>query len=222
MDKKIEKNIITTHHEYILGVLVPFFAHEINNFITSISGYSQMALSTKRDDLILKSIRKNEEVCMKIRDFTGDIFKISKKDFEKLDKGLPHESLKLCEKIYGYHLKKRNITLNISGKCDHPVDYNSSLLNLYLFTLILDSEERLINIGNGEINIEISQKEKTTISYFDNSMKKSTFIDFYPTKEEKFDSEPQIGWVVLHKIAELHNGKIEKTFQNGNKIVLIF
>ncbi len=222
MDKYI-KSLLETHQKYILGRLLPFVAHEINNFITSISGYSQMALSMKREEVFLKSIQKNEEMCIKIREFTKNIFEISKKDFEKLNKGLPHESIKLCEKIYGYHLKKRNITLKISGECKKPVNYSFSLLNLYIFTLLLDSESRFLKKDSGgEIQIEISQDEKTKLSYFDNSDEKSSFMDFYPSTKLNIYAEPQIGWLALYKIAELHMGNLEKKFHNGNNIILTF
>ncbi len=209
-----DEKIIKTHHSYILGQLVPFFAHEINNFITTISGYSQMALTLKKEDVIMKSIEQNEEICKKIRNFTSNIFILAERDIFKKSPIRLKNILTFIDELYGYHLKKRNILLETTSTENSFLTCNKTLLNLFLFTLILDSEERFLK-KEEEGKTEIFTEEKEII-YRDSSSEKSQFLEF--NSEEIPTQEPELGWYALEKIAEIHKWHIEKKYTNGNEI----
>lgn len=219
-DLETQKKIATAATKLAsLGQLSFSIGHEIKNYLTIISGFSEVLFSDMQqsqntiDQDSIENIKAIHQAALSIEKVLKDFTKISKSPSEYVKvrlSNLFNEALSLIEPdLKKYHV---HLTHNIhKEECQCYIYCNPSILIYVFINLLRNAKEHARAHDNGWINIEISCQDIATEIRIENSGSK---ID--PSRQEDlfrpFHSQNIDGWgfgLFLSKtILESHNGSI--------------
>ncbi|MCP2598975.1 PAS domain S-box protein, partial [Candidatus Aminicenantes bacterium AC-335-B20] len=222
--KKMEEELIHSERLSTLGELIAGIAHELNNPLTTVIGYSEFILSTKMDEeeLIdkLKKIKEEADRCFRIVQALLDIARYHPPGRDYTD--LNHVIEKAIQ-IKNYEFSVDNI--KVIKEFDYsipPMKINEHRIQQAILNLLINAHEALLN-KKGERRIEVKTKKegkKALIEISDNGIGIAEenlgkiFLPFFTTKRG-IKKGTGLGLSIVQKIVKEHNGNIYVSSKKG-------
>lgn len=203
-----------------IGVTTSMIAHEINNLLTPLGNYAQLALNNPNDEaLAKKALQKTVKNSQRACKVTESILAVaSGRKNEKQETGL----LDLVEEIFSClarDFSKDKISVNIHIDKDLKISGVAIQIQQVIMNLILNARQAMLDKG-GTLTINASQvQDNVTISVTDTgsgieaaNMKK-IFEPFFSTKQKSKNTDISnsgsgIGLAFCKKIISEHKGTI--------------
>jgi len=222
--KKLQNQLIQSEKMAAIGTLTSGFAHEFNNLVQIMRGYTEFAYQTKKIEDMTKAL----EVVLKVSDKSSDIIKdllsfSSNKTIQKEKAdivGIMESVLSLIED----QLEKMNIKIKREYEELPAVEVNKGEMQQVFLNIINNARDAMIPKG-GKLEIKIKREDENVITSIkdtgrgikeDERMK--LFEPFYTTKREEEGNEFKgtgLGLSVSYAIVKRHKGRIEVESEEG-------
>ncbi|MBU1052602.1 MAG: PAS domain S-box protein [Proteobacteria bacterium] len=226
--KEMEQKLLQAQKMEAIGVLAGGLAHDFNNILQTISGYTQILLLNKKsDNQEFKDLKAIEEVTQKASSLTKQLLIFARKNESHLKAiDLNNEVNKISDILSRTIPKMINIEVSLAEKLKpinaDPVQIEQIIINIGLNAAhaMPDGGKLMIetrNISSNEICIctvlESDQKEYVALSISDNGIgmngetQKHIFEPFFTTKGPKYGTG--LGLAMVYGLVENHKGHIK-------------
>lgn len=225
MEELNRKTQEIAHHQRLemIGTLTSGIAHEFNNLLTPIMGYSMLTLeqlSPEQEELYDNVLEIYNASC-KAREITAQLSQYSRKNSGESKTFLQTENL--ISKVLHVALPAcpHNVTVRcLSGSANAKIYGNETQLSQLLLNLIINSFHAMsenggilmisTNIEQGQVLIQL----KDNGCGIPESVLTHIFEPFFTTKEGGKGSG--LGLAIVQQIVEEHQGSIEVASKEGN------
>ncbi len=225
--KKIQNQLNQSQKMQAIGTLAGGVAHDFNNILSAIFGYTDLALmKAKNDSGIEKYLHEIVNAGERAKDLVNQILTVArKKDKMKVSFSVANttnEALKLLRSSFpstidinqkieskslvtGDPSQIHQILMNLCTNALHALEEKGGLLEVSVSDVIFSSKYR-------DKNSKLSPGNYAKIVVFDNGIGisndkiKSIFEPYYTTK--KPGEGTGLGLAIVHGIVEAHNGEI--------------
>ncbi len=228
---KTQEELIQSAKLVSIGEMAASIAHEINNPITGIIGYSELlgfykdTLPPKVNDIVSK-IQKES---YRVKNIIENLLKFSRRqqlmDMSFVDVG---QSLREVIFLLTTSFEEHNINFNIDIPEDLPLVYcNSGLLQQAVLNLLQNSFDAITSSQKGEnITLKVYQKnDRLVIETSDDGpgippeLRDKIFEPFFTTKTK--GKGTGLGLSLIHRIVQIHNGTINfDTSEKGTTFII--
>lgn len=208
----------------LLGTMTGGIAHEFNNLLTPIMGYSAMLLadadpqSDQREDLqaIYDSAEKAKEIIDQLSQFSG-------KNAEKTFRRIPVAQVIDKAMLVVESVKPKNVTLNtLLEQKDTMIQGNPTQITQLLLNLCTNAFHAMKDQENGLLKVS-GQYLKSNSIYrltvcdngcgMDSETLSQMYVPFFTTK--KAGEGTGLGLSIVHRIVEAHGGLLRVKSQPG-------
>jgi len=202
-----------------LGTSTAMIAHEINNLLTPLSNYAQLALQNREDrQLAQKALKKTMNNCEKASDFMESILNLTSSVSEEKKSVNLSEVVSEAFKCLGRDFKKDGITVNTNIPEDLDVQVIRVQLLQVIINLVLNARDSMLSAGgvltitagqNGDENVNIQVSD--TGEGIETDKLTKIFDPFFTTKDTdngKVKAGNGLGLAYCKRIIEQHNGSI--------------
>lgn len=225
--RELENKLIQAHKLESIGTLAGGIAHDFNNILSSILGFTELALgevekgTMLEDDLqevyaggkrarelvkqILAFARQSEEETkpVQVSLIVKELLKFIRSSIPttiEIKSDINSQSL-----VIGNGTQIHQVLMNLCTNAAHAMESTGGVLKVCLEDEFIDKESEMINAGLNEgehLRIEVSD----TGTGIDPSLIGSIFEPYFTTKE--IGEGTGMGLAVVHGIIESYNGKI--------------
>lgn len=210
----VAESVMPIYRQLCLGLLSQLLTHEFNNSLTSLSGYAQMALSIRKEDIYLKAAQVFLDVSNRLQELIQHIHTLSRQPLDEIAPCDPLQAALLVQKILEHHLQKRNIQLQLSSELAHIINGNLAVLSLGMLTYVLDARDRILQEGRpGSIQVRLEDDgEAALIRLSDSSNLPCPLAE--PPQESGLalapDADPRqaLAPLALRAVADIHSGSL--------------
>ncbi|MBN1883427.1 MAG: PAS domain S-box protein [Deltaproteobacteria bacterium] len=226
--KKIQEHLIQSDRLISLGQLSAGVAHEINNPLTAILGYSQILLQDVESDSEqeegLEIIKSQAENCKVILD---DLLVFSRARPNKKDYFSINDVVRGVIPLVKKDMKDKRISLDLSLEDYIPPYFGDQIKITQVFLNLLNNAVYAVDTG-GSIRIDTKWRDMDkciSVSFVDNGPgireedKKHIFDPFFSTKPQ--GKGTGLGLSVSYGIVSEHGGEISVESQPGKETVFI-
>ena len=200
-----------------IGTNTCMIAHEINNLLTPLSNYAQMALANPDDKaFVTKALTKTDNNIQKLSKIVNSMLAVANgEDTEKTDLNLAN----IIDEVFDClcrDFSKDNIVTKIDIPADLTINGICVQIQQVFMNLILNSRDAMIK-GGGTLAITAQkQSGNVTITISDSGCGISSdsianiFTPFFSTKKDCQESAGGngLGLAFCKKIIDEHNGQI--------------
>ncbi len=232
--KKAEERLRHSHKLEAIGVLAGGVAHDFNNIMTIIKGYSTMLLmDTPPDNPNHESLQMIIDAVNRASDLTQSLLTFSRKQENIVLKEDLSELIRNFEKFIN-RIIGDNITLElISDKETLPVTVNRNMIEQMLMNLSINARDAMPEGGSLKISmtnalidnkmassLQLSLEPYVRIEVTDNGCgipeehQSKIFDPFFTTKE--IGKGSGLGLSMVYGIVQQHNGTITVTSKPGS------
>lgn len=229
---KTQEELLQSAKLVSIGELAASIAHEVNNPITGIIGYSELLslhksiLPEKVNDIIDKVIKES----YRVKNIVENLLKFSRRqqitDMAYVDLGA---SLKEIVPLIEASFLENNILFNYEIPSDLPLIFcNSGLIQQAVLNLLQNAFDAIISNNKGD-KVELIVKIDDKFLYIvvsDNGPGIPTeiidkiFEPFFTTKSK--GKGTGLGLSLIHRIVQMHKGEIKlDTSKDGTKFTII-
>lgn len=205
-----------------IGQLAAGVAHEINNPLTGILGFSQRILRKCTDEAIVRDLNRVHSEAVRAARVVENLLTFARRKGPNKDCIQVNEVLEKTLDLRIYELKASNIEVVTELSTGLPLimaDFQQ--LQQVFLNIIVNAEQSMSESrGGGRLKIKSSQGEgRIVIAFTDNGLGISEenlqrlFEPFFSTKTERGGTG--LGLSVCHGIIEAHGGKIYAASQQG-------
>ncbi len=204
-----------------VGMVSAMIAHEINNILTPVGSYAEMAINNPEDTYIVnKAIQKAASNSQRATKILSSLLNMAKGNTQIRSMHKFSQILDETFSCLARDLKKDGISVTINVKEDTEIYCDSIAIEQLLLNLILNAREAMLDSG-GSLTIEAYTKDNETIfSVKDTGCGISEenitkiFEPFFTTKsrnDQRHNAGSGLGLAYCKKIVDMHNGKISVT-----------
>jgi hypothetical protein len=210
----VAESVMPLYRQLCLGLLSQLLTHEFNNSLTSLSGYAQMALSIRKEEIYLKSAQVFLDVSNRLQELIQHIHTLSRQPLNEILPCDPNQAVLLVQKILEHHLQKRNIQLQVSSQLAHIVSGNLAVLSLGMLTYVLDARDRILQEGRpGSIQLRLEEDgDAALVRMSDSSSLPCRLADPAPVAGLSLtpDADPRqaLAPLALRAVADIHSGRL--------------
>ncbi len=224
--QELYENLRSTQNQLIqseklvsLGQLVSSIAHEINNPLTPILGYSQMLITQNdmEDDKRLRFLEIINQSADKVKNIVENLLSFARKDKPSRDYSDVNQILSQAVEFREYQLRLENINIEMTLDPELPLTMvDSNQLQQVFTNIILNADQAMTNSKNGGGTLEILSRrapsDKIEIVFADNGPGMDTevqlkiFDPFFTTKPTGIGTG--LGLSVSYGIVKEHGGDI--------------
>jgi len=223
-----QKELLQSAKLASLGQLVSGVAHEINNPLTSILGFSEIVLGRPGiDPAALAPLRTIREEALRLKNVVANLSSFARRAPHRTQRLDLRTVINRLIELREYHLRADNISIHVA-KQDGPVWViaDPDQLMQVLLNLLLNSEQAIRDIrDSGDVWIECRADGRLArISLRDNGagisreIRERVFEPFFTTRQP--GQGAGLGLAISHGIIEQHQGTIsaESTAGEGTTI----
>ena len=238
---KLESHLLQLQKMETIGTLAGGIAHDFNNILTTILGYTEMALEELPDESTLRyDVEQINNAALRGKDLVQQILTFSRQvDFDKKPLHLHHvvkEVMNLirasfpsnieirqyldtdCGTIMADATQMHQIVMNLCTNSLHAMMNKGGILEVKLDALALNPKKFKANA-----NVIKGNYVRLTISDTGIGMDKQTidriFEPFFTNKE--VGSGSRLGLSVVHGIVNNYNGAIQEQSEPGNGTIFM-
>ncbi len=209
--KEAQEQLIQAAKLAAIGELAANIAHEINNPLTTILGYTELLKEEDDMETIKNDLDIIENESLRARDIVQQLLEFSRKRPLKIEQLDLYEILDDVKKLVLPNLKDKRIKL-IEEKAELPkIEADRNQLKQVFLNLINNAIQAMHN--GGTLKIVTGKKEGSVfVEITDNGtgipdeVLPRIFEPFFTTKKEKGTG---LGLPISYRIVENHGGKIE-------------
>ncbi len=209
--KEAQEQLIQAAKLAAIGELAANIAHEINNPLTTILGYTELLKEEDDMETIKNDLDIIENESLRARDIVQQLLEFSRKRPLKIEQVDLYEILEDVKKLVLPNLKEKSIKL-IEEKSELPkIEADRNQLKQVFLNLINNAIQAMHS--GGILKIVTGKKDDTVmIEITDNGtgipdeVLPRIFEPFFTTKKEKGTG---LGLPISYRIVENHGGKIE-------------
>jgi len=215
-DKKIEAQLIQSEKLASIGIFVSGIAHEINNPLTAILGYSQMLVL--EPDLSI-DVKEKLEVIVKQAGRSVNIIKNLHKFAQGKSSGktefMLNRAIESSIDLYKYRLEMDNVTIHmLLDKNVLRIVGDMNMIEQVFLHIIINAHDEMVKIHDGgNLTVKTKLREGIIAITFENTgphipeqILKKIFDPFYTTKD--IGQGTGLGLSVSYGIIKNHGGKI--------------
>ncbi|HAK89929.1 MAG: hypothetical protein A2X55_00410 [Nitrospirae bacterium GWB2_47_37] len=226
-DKDMELRLIQSEKLAALGQVTAAIAHELNNPLTSISGYSEFLLKTTTDDTVRQMVEKIYKSAARTSNIVRDLLLFSKTPvLEKTDadiKGMIHEVIDFLAEAFA--ASKINISEDVPSGMTFPLD--AAQMERVLLNLMTNAIHAVRDSGKGDrITVKAGRDDnRLIIEVSDNGpgiprdVVNRIFEPFFTTK--RFEKGTGLGLSICYNIIKAHGGDIRVKSREGEGAAFI-
>ncbi|MCQ2546140.1 MAG: ATP-binding protein [Clostridia bacterium] len=224
MEELNQKTQELAHHQRLetIGTLTSSIAHEFNNLLTPIMGYSMMTLEKlpQDDEEIYDDVLEIYNASIKAKDIISRLSELSRKNTEMVFKRIvPDDLVNKVLHVTAPALPK-NVDIYRDLNCrGRNVEGNETQLSQLLLNLIINAFQAMGEEG-GEITVSTHvEGDSVVFAVSDNGpgisdeIKEKIFDPFFTTKES--GEGTGLGLAIAQQAAEDHKGHMEVESEEG-------
>ncbi len=212
-----------------IGEMTASVAHEFNNILGAIRGFSQLALrSSDRPEYLLELHQKIKKAVDRAIDVVGNLLICSRRVKPKKEVGDIHEAINETISLAENHLNLKKIELHTHFENIPAFKFDVGQLQQVFLNLITNSAQAVEE--GGAISVRSFQKGTKVLLEFSDSghgipedLLEKIFVPFFTTKtrssgaKEANDIGSGLGLFVSRRIIESHRGylRVESTVGTG-------
>ena len=214
-EKQLQEELSLSSRLASVGELAAGVAHEVNNPLTGIIGFSQRLLRKSTDEAAIRDLERIHNEAQRAAKVVRNLLTFARRRKPKKEYLDVNEILARALELRAYELKTSNIELTVEFIPDLPkitADFHQ-MQDVFL-NIILNAEQAMVEANQGgKLNIK-TQKVKgyIKISFTDDGpgisaeQLEEIFDPFFTTREEKGGTG--LGLSVCHGIVIEHGGRI--------------
>lgn len=216
---KTQEELLQSAKLVSIGELAASIAHEINNPITGIIGYSEL-LNLYKEVLPPKVIEITEKMMResyRVKNIIENLLKFSRRqqamDMAYVDIGV---SLKEIAHLLSASFRENNIEFSMNIAEDIPLIHcNSGLIQQAVLNLLQNAFDAIVSSQKGtKISLDVSMSDGKLVTKVEDdgpgipgNVRDKIFEPFFTTKTK--GKGTGLGLSLIHRIVQVHNGQIE-------------
>ena len=218
MEKLLQQTQELAHHQRLetIGTLTASIAHEFNNLLTPIMGYSMMALEKipEEDEELYDGLVEIYETSRKAKNIISRLSDLARKNSGEVMRPISIDDLVKKTLDVAAPAKPTDVQIKLDLNCwDQRFEGNEIQINQLLLNLILNSFHAM-ELSEGTLTIHTSfDEEKIQIRITDTGcgipeeIRERIFEPFFTTKEA--GKGTGLGLAIAAQVVEEHHGSIE-------------
>lgn len=224
MEELNQKTQELAHHQRLetIGTMTSSIAHEFNNLLTPIMGYSMMTLEKlpQDDELIYDDVLEIYNASVKAKDIISRLSELSRKNTEIVFRKLNPDDLANKVLHVAAPLLPKNVDIFRELHCeDRYINGNEVQLSQLLLNLIINAFQAMKDM-EGEVTVSTEARDGYIMfGVRDNGpgipedIKEKVFDPFFTTKES--GAGTGLGLAIVLQAAEDHEGRVELESEEG-------
>lgn len=225
--KVLEEKVLHSQRVDSIGILAGGLAHDFNNILTAVYGFSSLLQSEKLSAEQANFVAQITSAAERAKMLTRKFLQFGRQDDSqfksvKLDDIIGDATKLLSGTLYGRHI---SITTTIEPNT-YSINADTTQINQVLLNLCLNASDAMPNGGNVSISLYTSilsnysaktlktnpgeylvLEVKDTGTGMSEEVKSKIFDPFFTTKSK--DRGTGLGLLIVHDIVSAHNGVIE-------------
>jgi PAS domain S-box-containing protein len=226
--KIMQEQLMVTDRLASVGQLTSGVAHEVNNPLTAITGFSDMLLERNLSDDIMEDLKIINSESRRASEIVKGLLTFSRKGS---DQKVSSDICKILNNVLhlrSYEQKIKNITVKTNFDPDLPViTVNASQMQQVFLNIIINAEQAMLETkGMGTLTITAEQtRGLIKLSFTDDGPgispenMGSIFTPFFTTKET--GKGTGLGLSICYGIITEHNGRIYAQSKPGKETTFI-
>jgi signal transduction histidine kinase len=227
-EKQLRQELNHSRRLASIGELAAGVAHEINNPLTGIIGFSESLLRKSTDEKISRDLKNINSEARRMAKVVGNLLTFARQRELKRQHADVNDILQSSLELRAYELKTSNIKV-VTNLAPNPpkimVDFQQ--IKEVFLNIILNAEQAMTEAhGGGKLKIKTQQiKDCIRVSFTDDGPGIPTehldklFDPFFTTRWEKGGTG--LGLSACHSIVTEHGGRIYAKSQPGKGATLI-
>lgn len=150
--------LVSAYRSLCLALLSELLNHEINNALTGLSGYAQMAICLKKEEVYAKAAGHFRDGTARLQQFVERVNMFAREDAHSLSPLALSQAMGLAHEILDHHLSKRNIRFSLEcGACPSVVRGNMVQVAMMVLTYAVDARDRFLSRNqHGDLSASLS------------------------------------------------------------------
>lgn len=226
--RKVQQQLMAQDRLASIGQMVSGVAHEINNPLTSVIGFSELLLQRDLPEDVKADLKIVNDEAKRTALIVKSMLTFARKQPEGKEPIDINDNIRGVLKLRSHEQRVNNIQVNEHFAPDLPqIMGNNSQLQQVFFNIVTNAEQAMLEAHNrGALNITTEQVGDTVIASFADDgpgispeNMKLLFTPFFTTKG--VGKGTGLGLSICHGIITEHGGKIHAESEPGKGITFI-
>ena len=213
--KRLRESLYKSEKLASIGKLVSGVAHEINNPLTGVMGYTQLLSTLINDSKHLNYINQIIKSAEKCKEIIDNLLTFCRQKEPVKTLGYVNEAIQKTLELRAYELRKKKINVVKDLQQVQILKFDFQQIQQVILNIIINAEDAITSKGieEGEVRIKTEADDEWVYLHFSNNGPPITpenmrkiFDPFYTTKE--INKGPGLGLSVAYGIIQDHGGDI--------------
>ena len=208
----LQRELVRSEKLSGMGQLVAGMAHELNNPLTAVLGYSEILLETATDQAVRNNVSVIQRESMRMKRIIENLVRFAKRDRAESRLLSMNSALQETLKLWTYQARSRGVQLEVDIAKDLPmIRFDENQLKQVFLNLLGNAFEAVDGADERHVTIECKQQEGFVVLTVCDSGPgfqdpERIFDPFFSTKG--VGKGPGLGLSVCYGIVKQHGGEI--------------